>query len=141
MRIPRWVDKKAVVGRINGEAAASDWIGNYLTFARIKPGDEITVTFPMVTATEGYALKWKHTDHWMESSNPGGSWSNPNPTIYTMTFKGNTLVDVTPREEGVGYPLYERRQERDWTTAPMKVVRRFAAATPKSGGVSSWKSR
>jgi hypothetical protein len=129
VRIPRWVNRNAVVGRINGEVAASDWIGNYLIFAEIQPGDEITVTFPMVTATEKYALTWKHTDHWMESTDPGRSWSNSSPTVYTMTFKGNTLVDVTPREEGAGFPLYQRREQRDSATAPTKVVRRFVAAT------------
>ena len=130
-----------MVGRIHGEVAASDWIGNYLIFGEIRPGDEITVTFPMVTATEKYALKWKHTDHWMESTDPGRSWSNSSPTIYTMTFKGNTLVDVTPREEGAGYPLYERRAQRDSTTTPMMVVRRFVAATPQSGSASAQRSR
>ena len=137
LRIPRWVDKKAVVGRINSQAAAPDWIGNYLTFGQIKPGDEITVTFPVVTATETYTLQWKHTDHWMESTNPGRSWANPKPTKYTMTFKGNTLVDIMPREGGTGYPLYQRRQERDATTAPIKVVKRFvrtgSQARPSQG--------
>ena len=130
VRIPRWVDRKAVAGAINGKAVTNDWISNYLFFAQIRASDEISVTFPMVTATEHYTLKWKHTDHWMESTDPGRSWSNLNPTTYTMTFKGNTLVDVTPREEGPGYPLYERGQERDLTTAPTKVLRRFVAADP-----------
>jgi hypothetical protein len=141
VRIPRWVDKSAVAASINRQAAPGEWIGNCLTFARISPGDEITITFPMVTATEKYTLKWKHTDHWMESTDPGRRWSNPNPTVYTMTFKGNTLVDVMPREEGPGYPLYQRAGQRDSTAAPTKVLRRFVAATPQPASGSASKSR
>ena len=31
-------------------------------------------------------------------------------TEYTCHFKGNTLVDITPRDERPGYPIYRRDQ-------------------------------
>ena len=45
--------------------------------------------------------------------------------------------EYMPREGGTGYPLYQRRQERDATTAPIKVVKRFvrtgSQARPSQG--------
>jgi hypothetical protein len=134
IRIPRWACKGNVAVSVNGSATRFDWIGNYLTLVPLKPGDEIVVRFPVVTTKETYTLKWKHTDHWMECTDPGPSWSNANPTVYTMTFKGNTLVDVTPREEDGGFPLYQRSQLRDAETAPTKTVRRYVTTVPRGGG-------
>jgi hypothetical protein len=44
-----------------------------------------------------------------------------------MTFKGNTLVDVAPRDGGNGIPLYQRNAMRDGAAAPMKNLTRFVA--------------
>ncbi|MGA2659228.1 MAG: hypothetical protein ABSH34_17130 [Verrucomicrobiota bacterium] len=46
-----------------------------------------------------------------------------------MTFKGNTLVNVTPRDGGKGLPLYARKAMLENTAAPMKTVTRFVADT------------
>jgi len=56
--------------------------------------------------------------------------SNPSPITYTMTFKGNTLVDVSPRDGGPGIPLYQRSVQRDGSVAPTKTVTRFVASPP-----------
>jgi hypothetical protein len=64
-----------------------------------------------------------------ESTDPGREWTNPTPTTYTMTFKGNTLVNVTPRDGGKGLPLHARKALLEDTAAPMKTVTRFVADT------------
>ena len=81
----------------------------------------------MVESTEKYTLMWKQTEFWKESTNLGPSWKPDSPpTTYTCRFRGNTLVDVSPRAAGPGYPLY-RRDGMQATEAPMKKVIRYIA--------------
>jgi hypothetical protein len=49
-------------------------------------------------------------------------WIRP----YTLRFKGNTLVDISPRDENVKYPLY-LREKYFADKAPMKQVTRYIA--------------
>ncbi len=135
VRIPRWVSKPAVQIKIGKRAVTPSWVANYLILDAIHPEDQIIITFPMVTRVEKYTVKWKINENWHESSNPGNDWTNPNPITYTMTFKGNTLVDVSPRDTGPGLPIYQRDAMRDGTAAPMKTVTRFVAdAAGRPGG-------
>jgi hypothetical protein len=56
-------------------------------------------------------------------------WEPPEElTRYTFRFKGNTVVDVSPREEGLGYPIYLRDHYKS-NTAPMKEVKRYISRT------------
>ena len=128
VRIPRWVDKGKVQSMVNGKAASPYWINRNLVFAGVKPKDEITITFPMVETQETYTLKWKRTDFWQESTNPGNHWKPDEPAPqFTFTLRGNTVVDVSPREDTGEYKLYERdHMKKD--KAPMRKVTRFVSA-------------
>ena len=125
LRLPRWVKRSAVECRINQEVREPRWITGRLYFDLLQPGDRIQVDFPMASSVETYTLKWKEIDYWMSSTYPGSNWSNSTPALYTMTFKGNTLVDITPRSTLVGYPLYQRDDLRDGAIAPMMRVTRY----------------
>ena len=57
VRIPRWVDKKAVKAEVNGRPAATYWIGSHQMFPSLKPKDVITIRFPVVETREEYTLK------------------------------------------------------------------------------------
>jgi hypothetical protein len=128
VRIPRWVDKNALVSRSSGREAKAYWVGQYLVFNNVKPHDALTITFPVVETTEKYTLKWKQAEFWKESTNPGNTWRPlTNPPIYTCTFRGNTLVDISPHERGQGYALYEREELKHQTNAPIKAVTRYVA--------------
>jgi hypothetical protein len=134
VRIPSWASRAAVQVKRDAEAVTPLWLNNYLLLESIHPGDTVTITFPMVTSREKYTLKWKITDWWKEVTDPGPTWTNPHPITYTMTFKGNTLVDVSPRDAGPGIPLYQRNAQRDGTAAPMKTVTRFVTSCPTGQG-------
>jgi len=45
---------------------------------------------------------------------------------YTFTLKGNTVVDVNPRSDAPGYPLYVRTEYQK-SQAPMKQVTRYVS--------------
>jgi len=128
VRIPRWVNKKAVKNKVNLEEAKPFWVGNYLVFDRLEEKDVITIEFPMVETTEKYTLP--PFNRWKESIE------------FTCYFKGNTLVDILPREEiswraaydGYpniqypipGYPIYQREHYKRGK-APMKRVERYVS--------------
>ena len=46
---------------------------------------------------------------------------------FTCHFKGNTLIDISPRDTGLGYPLYERDHFKK-DKAPVKKVKRYVTS-------------
>ncbi len=125
VRMPRWVDATAVRCRVNGQTVDSYWTGRYIVFDALPAGANVTITFPVAATTETYRLAWKQSEFWQESLNPGHSWQPATePTKYVCRFRGNTLVDISPRAGGIGYPLYQR-DEMKQTKAPMRSVIRY----------------
>ena len=126
VRVPMWVDKAGVRGRIGNRSFDNIWAaGNYLMIEPVAAGDIVTIEFPMVETTETWTL----------------------PTFdmtYTCHFKGNTLVDIAPRPEQPhwnrmmddagawfevkqGYPIYLRDKLKS-NKAPMKTITRYASS-------------
>lgn len=129
VRIPLWVDKDAVTSEIDGEEASPYWLGRYLVFDSVGKGDTIAIHFPIVETTETHTLKWKIDDFWPESTNPGNEWKpQEEPDRFTIKFRGNTLVEVGPRPDRIGYPLYLRDHLKK-DKAPMKTVMRYVPST------------
>jgi hypothetical protein len=46
---------------------------------------------------------------------------------YAAQFRGHTVVEIAPRQDGVGYPIYERSDYRA-PRAPLRRGRRFIPA-------------
>ena len=128
VRMPGWVDMDAVQTNVNGKVTNPFRVARYLVLDVLSPKDVITITFPMVESTETYTLKWKEEDFWMEGTNPGSAWiTHDEPDRFTFHFKGNTVVEITPRYEGNDYKHYENRAQYRQTKAPMKKVTRFVS--------------
>lgn len=127
VRIPMWADKDAVKCKVNGRDAKAFWLGRYAVIENLKPEDKIVIDFPMVESKETYTLKWKKSDFWQESTNPGNNWEPEDPPAkFTFTIRGNTVVDVSPREDTGEYKLYQRdHMKKD--KAPMKTITRFVS--------------
>lgn len=133
VRIPQWVDLEAVSSMINSSEGGKQATGKrapflidqYLTFPDVSAEDEIVIAFPMRERTEHYTLKWKDDEMWKESTYPGEDWTSENPTRFTLHFRGNTLVDLSPRSERTGLPLYQRDFLKKNDEAPMRTVTRF----------------
>ena len=115
VRIPAWVDKEAVKVAVDGQARACRWLNRYLLLG-VKPKCQITITFPMVTAKETHIVRdFGHRGTKLQSE-----------TNYIITFKGNTAIDLEPRDNGVLYPTYTREYYKA-DKAPMKNVNYYIA--------------
>jgi len=109
VRIPHWVAPRHLRVEVNGQPVACDWTGRYLNFAGLAPGDNVVLVFPIGESAGSYTVA-AHT---------------PWERTYTCTFRGSTLVDISPRDESpTSYPLYRRDHMRA-DAAPMKEVARF----------------
>jgi hypothetical protein len=123
VRVPGWVDKRAVACRVNQRLKSVHWLNQYLIVDGVAPKDSITVEFPVAETVE------KYTDLTYGKA-------------YTCRMRGNTLVDVSPRAERPawtkmgsddganfdvikGYPLYVRDHYLNERKAPMKSVQRY----------------
>ena len=117
VRVPLWVDKSAVRCAVDGNDRKPAWFGSYLRFRDLRPGESITVQFPMVETTEEWSvsqLTW-----------PGNIIGEEQ--VHTCRIRGNTLVEITPGLSP-GSPLYRGRKALYSTTqTPMKTVSRYAS--------------
>ncbi len=124
LRIPSWVDKKAVTCHVNDRQTSPHWLSNYLIVEGLSRRDVIKVEFPVPESTQKFTLP---------------SYQRQ----YTCDFKGGTLVDIAPRGDkpvlvkmgsddgGVfevrkGYPIYLRDHLKA-ENAPVKTVERFVS--------------
>ena len=109
VRIPCWARHHKIVALVSGREVSPRWLGAYLMFESLKPGDEISIRFPIHETIASYTVN-SRTE--MEQR-------------YTCTFRGSTLVDIDPRDERpASYPLYRRSHLRR-DDAPMKDATRF----------------
>ena len=111
VRVPAWVRRCEVRASVSGAPREPAWVGNYLVFDGLAPGDEIEVAFPVDVTRAGYTV----------------STRTPEEQTYACTFRGSTLIDISPRDEAeTSYSLYQRDHLRG-ETAPMKTKRRFVS--------------
>jgi hypothetical protein len=143
VRIPRWADLRAVRSNLNEREIRPYGVGRYLIFDPVSPGDTLTIGFPMVETIETYQVGWEgiQLPGWTEITRPLESHLPPQPfeyvvstgqvrpevfTTFTCRFKGNTLIDINPREQGLSYPLYQREHFKK-NKAPFVEVTRYVA--------------
>ena len=128
LRVPRWVEKGAVRCDVNGGATSLLWLGNYLILQRLRAGDRITVGFPMQEEVVEYTSRARpaKASIGLEAGAPAEEEETRRLAAgdkYTLHFKGNTLVDISPRGKGVGYPIYLRVHCKADKAPTKKVVR------------------
>jgi hypothetical protein len=106
VRIPVWVDKQRVRASKNEVAGAPVWFGNYLLFDGLRERDVLTIDFPVVESSEKITV---------------------GDVEFTCRYRGNTLVDISPRPDADGYPYYTDRVRYMAERTPMKRISRYAA--------------
>ena len=116
VRQASWMPSHKLETHVNGAARAGVQLGGYLVFDELKPGDTLTLDFPLLESSATYTAN---------AHRPGSSTSKVRETRYTCTFRGGTVVDISPRDDDpTTYPFYLRDHMRQ-DTAPMKRVTRF----------------
>ena len=111
VRIPSWVARRQIRSRVSGKERSAVRIGNFLMFDDLKPGDKLQLEFPIRERSAEYTANSRTQ---MEQT-------------YKCTFRGSTLVDISPRDSSpTSYPLYVRQHMRK-DEAPMKKTSRFVA--------------
>lgn len=124
LRIPFWVNRSEVKCSVNGMQRNFAWVANYVKVDGINPKDEIVFTFPVNEETVDYTVltgqQW--SDDPRRDKNPPDSL-----VTYKCTFRGNTLLDFSPRPDGRWYLNYKRDQYKK-DKAPMKEVTRFVTS-------------
>jgi hypothetical protein len=85
LRVPGFAPRERAEAWRGGKKVRLAWNGDYVHFASVQPGEELTVTYPLV----GFVQKMKR----------GG-------TDYTIQWKGNEVASVSPK--GRVWPLFEK---------------------------------
>ena len=107
IRLPRWVDRAAMRIERRDDGPPAYWLAGRLGLDGLTYGETVTLRFPTVQTQE----RCKYGDD-----------------VYRCAFKGNTMVDVSPRDDAVGYPIFMRSHLLG-ETAPMVQVRRSVTET------------
>ena len=111
VRLPRWIDVAQLACYVNDKAIGLHRVGNNILFDHLAGGEKIRVEFPVPETTEQYTICG---------------------TRYTVSLRGNTVVDITPRESDdeaaeSKYPFFQREHLKS-RGAPMHEVKRFIAS-------------
>ena len=111
VRIPAWVQRNHLTCTVNGTPRNLSLVGAYQVFENLQPHDQVELLFPV---TETTITRTAHV-------------GTEEETAHTITMRGNTVVDITPRDESpTSYPMYLRDHLRS-DRAPMKTVQRFVS--------------
>ncbi len=100
IRIPEWVKPADTVCRVAEVERPLGWAGRYAEIGEVKPGDVVTLTFPITEHSETI---------WIEKRK------------YTLVRKGSDIVAIDP--PGQICPLYQREHYRASATRWRKVER------------------
>ena len=113
IRIPAWVRPADVRLQVEGEDRSTHFAGRYCVADGLQPGNTVEVTFPVADET------FRRTAH----------AKTDDETAYTIRVRGNTVVDISPRDEDPQhYPFYCRDNLREARKAPVKTVERNVMA-------------
>ena len=94
IRILSWIDNRQLKVNVSGQPRPQLWAGNFLMVDAIKPGDDITLEFPIPESRATYTA---HHRVWRKEKK------------VTYTFLGSTVVDVEPKEENpMHIPIFHR---------------------------------
>ena len=118
VRIPPWVQPSQLECFVNDDPRSPlGWAGSYAMFDDMKPGDILELRFPVPEYT---VTSTAHT-------------GMPQETAYTIKMRGNTAVDISPREgDPRKYQFYQRDHMKAKKAPMRKVTRCVSPVVPES---------
>ena len=104
VRAPEWVETQSpqLVCKVNGSPRSLHWNGRYMELGAAKPGDVVSMTFPISERTVKEKI---------------------GPETYTLAWKGNTVVSIDPA--GKDGPFYQGREKYRKEEVQWRKVKRF----------------
>jgi len=116
IRIPAWARLGDVRLQVNGQDRPSRFAGRYVIADGLRPADTVELDLPIPEET------FQRTAH----------ARTEHETLYTVRVRGNTVLDISPRDEDPQhYPLYQRDHLKATRHAPSKrITRHVASAVP-----------
>jgi hypothetical protein len=115
VRIPLYVNTSAVECRIGDRKVQPEWFGRYMRIVNLTKGDVVTILFPLKEWTEQWTAP---------PAQSGYVLPLPAGTVYTMRFKGNTLIEITPPLLPGSRLYLDRPAKYKASQAPMRKVTR-----------------
>ena len=108
VRLPSWINAEQVSCYVDSQVISPQRVGSYIRFDGLGGGEELRLEFLVPETTERYTIC---------------------DTVYTVKFRGSTVIDITPREtedEAAGnkYLFFQREHLKSGAT-PMHEVKRF----------------
>ena len=88
VRVPHWTMKEKTKVYIDKRAVPVEWQGEYVVFNKVKPAQQLTVTYPLRVAEVKEVIK------------------GVDFVEYTEKWRGNTIVDISP--PGKWVPMFQR---------------------------------
>ena len=106
VRLPSRIDAAQVAPYVDSKAVSPQRVGSYIRFDGLDGGEELRLEFPVQETTERYTIC---------------------DTLYTVKFRGSTVIDITPREseDAENRYLFFQREQLKSGSAPMHEVKRF----------------
>jgi hypothetical protein len=87
VRVPPGVERGHVECRIGARRVEPVVVGRYVLVDGMKGGEHVEVRFPLAEHRERLVLEGRE---------------------HSAVMRGNTMVSISPRASGIGYPIYER---------------------------------
>ncbi len=100
LRIPEWVTPQQARATVNGQDRTLSWEGRYAQVGEVKPGDVVTMTFPISERPSTQSIQGHR---------------------YNLVLKGNEVVSIDPLGETA--PFYLRDHYRVNATRWRKIER------------------
>jgi hypothetical protein len=80
LRPPQWAPRDSVHAFVGNKPVSVIWSGSYVRFSKVNPGDELTITYPLISFT-----------HQVD-----GIWKEKPDVRVTYQWLGNMVVSVDP---------------------------------------------
>jgi len=113
VRVPSWLNPASIRAFVNDELVHPPIVDQRLVFTKLRSNKEKSSEKCVIR------LEFDVPEHTVKSTVDG--------KVYTIQYRGSTVVDIQPREgDTKKYVLYQREHMKA-TNAPMHEVRRFIA--------------
>jgi len=115
IRIPGWVDKNSVELAIDDVKSDISYAGRFLLLSGLSGNETIKITFPVIEYSSSYTVCAR----------------TPDERKYTISFRGSTVIDISPRDtRALTYPFFLRDDMKKAGETKLIDVTRFIADNP-----------